>query len=150
MRLSKWIMSGAIALSGGFFGTAQADEVWETKIGDVFYLDEINDYAVFSYPTGHKGIEGKAYIANLAGNYDQRVGVFQGYWTETANPNAKDCSVAIINENGEATKNWGRLTLVFTETAFPSGWVAMRGECFDEPNDPLIGKPLVGSLNDED
>lgn len=136
-------MSGAFALAAAGLTTAYADEVWETEIGEVYYADEINGYAVFHYPTMRNDVEGIAYFKNLAGNYDDRVGTFEGYWVEPIAGSSTACDVAIVDEKGDTFTSWGRLTLIFTETAFPSGWVALRGDCFDTPTEPLVGKPLT-------
>ncbi len=146
MRLSKWLIASALALNTTYFATASADEVWQTPIGNVIYADEINEYAVLHFPTMREDVFGIAYIKDLAGNYDNRDQTFEGYWVEPISGASTVCDVGIVDETGDTYHSWGRLKMVFTETAFPSGWVALRGECFDEPNDALAGKPIIGPI----
>ncbi|MEE9380464.1 MAG: hypothetical protein V3V03_03580 [Hyphomonadaceae bacterium] len=152
----------ALACLLALAGTATADEVWSTPIGDVIYQTEIEKgaIAVLSYPLdGETEIVGLAYIYGLAGVYEGR-GAYSGIWIEGESvPVDEDeesdgmnevevetyCETSIVNpENGTASRNWGRLELIFTEPDFPSGWVAIRGDCFNDPDEYLIGKPIVG------
>ena len=123
-----------LALAGMGLATlnAAADEVWSTPIGDVVYeADTPEGWAVWSYP----GLDarGTVYLKDLAGVYEER-GAYAGIWVAITNP-----------VTGEAHYNWGRVDLVFTEPDFPGGWVALRGNCFNQPSDYLIGKPVTGS-----
>ena len=146
-----------------FAGMAAADEVWTTQIGDVIYETELpqQKIAVLSYPLSdgdalpvdndaEEGIDpaprGRVYIYDLAGVYTGR-GAFTGVWIEPEGTRDESdlCDTAIVNpETGATVYNWGRVDLVFTEPDFPGGWVAMRGDCFDHPDQYLIGKPVVG------
>lgn len=149
MKLSKWMISSVAAVAAATSFSAHADEVWATEIGEVYYADEINGYAVFHYPTMRDGVEGIAYFKDLAGNYDNRSGTFEGYWVEPVSGSSASCDIAIVDEKGDTYTSWGRLKIMFTETAFPSGWVALRGDCFDEPNDALVGKPMTADTHPE-
>ena len=124
---------------------AAADEVWSTPIGDVVYeADTPEGWAVWSYP----GLDarGTVYLKDLAGVYEER-GAYAGIWEEPESSDIELCDVAITNPvTGEAHYNWGRVDLVFTEPDFPGGWVALRGNCFNQPSDYLIGKPVTGSI----
>ncbi len=146
MKFQRWLAISAIALSTTFFAAANADEVWQTEIGKVIYADELNEYAVLHFPTMRENVFGIAYIKDLAGNYDNRDQPFEGYWVEPIAGASTACEVGIVDENGDTYQSWGRLKLIFTETAFPSGWVALRGDCFNEPTDALVGKPIVGPI----
>jgi len=121
---------------------AAADEVWSTEIGDVVYEKDIGDIAVLSFPAGPEpDARGHVFISGLGGNYDAR-GHFTGYWSE---PSSDDglCPMSIVDGNGETTNNWGRVTMTFLDTGFPSSWVAVRGDCFAEPDSHLVGNPVV-------
>ena len=149
----------AFAATLALASTATADEVWSTDIGNVIYQTEIEDgaIAVLSYPLdGETEIVGLAYIYGLAGVYEGR-GAYSGIWiegeSETGSGEESDgmddtvelCETSIVNpSNGTASRNWGRLELIFTEPDFPGGWVAIRGECFNDPDEYLIGKPIIG------
>ena len=133
-------------LSLGLIGMpAIADEIWSTPIGDVYYdHDTDDDWAVLSYP-GANDVRGLAYLKNLAGIYKGR-GAYAGIWIEPDSPDTEKCNVAISDpETGEPRYTWGQVELVFTEPDFPSGWVAIRGDCFNPPSNYLIGKPVVTS-----
>ena len=127
---------GILALS------ATADEVWSTPIGDVVYQDETEDgWAVWSYPG--TAAPGTVYLKDLAGIYEGR-GAYAGIWVEPERPGIELCDVAVANPvTGEPHYNWGRVDIVFTEPDFPGGWVALRGDCFNDPSDYLIGKPVT-------
>lgn len=133
----------AILATGLTSGAAQADEVWSTAIGDVVYEDEIGAYTVLSYPTIDPEKRGLVFLQGLAGNYDNRSGQWNGYWVEENGKGDGACMVSIVDHTGVETDNWGRIKLYFTETGFPSAWVAVRGSCFDEPSDALAGLPVV-------
>ena len=135
----KKLVAGAAALVMCL--GAVADEVWSTVIGDVIYEKDIGDTAVLSYPMDYPDTRGHVFIKGLGGNYDNR-GHFSGYWSE---PQMEEplCDVTIIDGNGLETTNWGRVSITFLDSGFPSGWVALRGNCFGEPVDHLVGNPVV-------
>lgn len=128
-----------------FAGSALADEVWTSQIGDVIYERDLpTGEAVLSYPAADTQARGLAYIEGLAQTYEGR-GAFEGVWIEDDLPPADACSVSISDpETGAARNNWGRLELVFTEPDVPGGWVAIRGDCFNQPDSYLVGKPVTG------
>lgn len=121
-----------------------ADEVWTTPIGDVIYERDLETgHAVLSYPTDDNAMRGLAYINDLAGQYTQR-GAFTGVWIEDEMIGGEACDVSIADpETGEPRSHWGRVDLIFTEADFPGGWVAIRGDCFEQPENYLIGKPVT-------
>ncbi len=130
--------AGAIAICLG----AMADEVWSTPGGDVVYEKDLGEVAVLSYPLDQDELRGHAFISGLGGNYDDR-GHFTGYWSEPEIEEDGLCPMAIVDGNGLTTRNWGRVTMTFLDTGFPSSWVAVRGHCFEEPSQHLVGNPVV-------
>jgi len=140
MRLS---IIAATAIATSIFGAAQADEVWSTEIGDVIYEADLdNGMAVLSYPLEESDVRGLAYLSGLAGEYTGRTG-YEGVWMEPATETSL-CNVEIAApETGEISGNWGRIRLVFVDADFPGSWVALRGDCFDEPTEMLVGRPIV-------
>ncbi|MDX1292662.1 MAG: hypothetical protein R3265_07620 [Hyphomonas sp.] len=124
--------------------SASADEVWSTPIGDVIYEADIADgWAVWSYPGQTE--RGTVYLKDLAGVYEGR-GAYAGIWVEPEGPDIEPCDVAVTDPaTGQAHYNWGRVDIVFTEPDFPGGWVALRGNCFNDPSDYLIGKPVTAT-----
>ena len=121
--------------------SAAADEVWKTEIGEVVYEADLdNGWAVLSYPID-EDLRGLAYFEDMAGAFTNR-GAFSGVWIEPDHDGVAPCPVAIAYpDTGEASHNWGRVELIFTEPDFPGGWVALRGSCFETPENYLIGKP---------
>ncbi len=157
MKTFMTALAGALLLAG----TAIADEVWSTPIGDVVYETDLPEQgiAVWSYPLdqgaiievdndAEEGIDpapnGRAFIYNLAGVYEGR-GAYTGVWIEPEENTSELCDTAIVNPlTGDEARNWGRIDLIFTEPDFPGGWVAIRGDCFGNPDQFLLGKPIVG------
>ena len=120
--------------------TAQADEVWTSELGEIVYESEIDRYAVLSFPAGET--RGYAFIDGLAGNYEDRNRIFTGYWTEEAAVDADyGCPMEMTDQMGRTANIWGRLMVVFHDQAFPSGFSAVRGDCFDEPDSMLMAYP---------
>lgn len=133
----------ALVLGAAVSGAAAADEVWSTEIGDVIYeIDLENGMAVLSYPTDDEAVRGRAYLSGLAGVYTGRTG-YEGIWIEPQTE-AELCDVSMVApDSGEASSNWGRLRVVFVDPDFPSTFVAMRGDCFDEPTEMLVARPVT-------
>ena len=121
---------------------ALADEVWSTDIGDVIYEADLeNGMAVLSYPTDGE-TRGLAYVAGLAGEYTGRT-AYEGVWMEPATE-AGICDVEIAApETGEISNNWGRIEVIFVDPDFPGSFVALRGDCFEEPTEMLVARPVT-------
>ncbi|MEM7640626.1 MAG: hypothetical protein AAF269_16345 [Pseudomonadota bacterium] len=121
---------------------AQADEVWSTDIGDVIYETDLsNGMAVLSYPTDGE-VRGLAYVAGLAGEYTGRTG-YDGIWMEPASEDGL-CDIEIAApETGEISNNWGRIEVIFVDPDFPGTFIAIRGNCFDEPDAMLVARPVT-------
>lgn len=140
----KNIMTGAALLAMTFTGAAHADEVWSTEIGDVIYeADLANGMAVLSYPTDGD-VRGLAYVAGLAGEYTGRT-ADEGVWMEPASEEGV-CDVEIAApETGEISNNWGRVQIIFVDQDYPGTFVALRGECFEDPDAMLVARPVTAS-----
>lgn len=138
----KKLASGMLIASAVIAGAAHADEVWSTEIGEVIYeADLANGMAVLSYPTDNDA-RGRAFVAGLAGEYTERTG-YEGVWIE-ADGEAGLCDVAIAApDTGEHSNNWGRIRVVFVDPDFPSTFVALRGDCFDDPSEMLVARPIT-------
>lgn len=138
----KTLLVATTMISAGVIGVAHADEVWSTEIGDVIYeADLANGMAVLSYPTDGD-VRGLAYMAGLAGEYEGRT-AYEGVWMEPATSKGT-CDVEIAApETGEISNNWGRVQVIFVEPDFPATFVALRGDCFDEPDAMLVARPIT-------
>ncbi|WOR13944.1 hypothetical protein RYZ27_09220 [Hyphomonas sp. FCG-A18] len=137
------ITLAALAMIGG---SAFADEVWSTEIGDVVYEADLpNGQAVWSYPLeSEEGWRGKAFLPGLAGVYTGRT-TYHGYWVEPGSVDGESgCAVEVSDpQTGESSDVWGRVTLSFVDPDFPGTWVALRGDCFEEPHAMLVGRPIT-------
>lgn len=100
---------------------------------------------MWSYPLeDYDDWRGKAFISDLAGVYEGRTS-YTGYWMEPGSADGESgCPVEIRDPQTDGTSDvWGRVTLVFVEEDFPSSWVALRGDCFEEPHAMLVGTPVI-------
>lgn len=140
----KKIITGTALIGAAMIGVAQADEVWSTEIGDVIYETDLdNGMAVLSYPTDGE-VRGLAYVAGLAGQYVGRT-AYEGVWMEPATTEGT-CDVEIAApQTGEISNNWGRVEIIFVDPDFPGTFVAIRGDCFDEPDAMLVARPVTAS-----
>lgn len=138
----KKIITGTALIGAALIGAAQADEVWSTEIGDVIYEADLeNGMAVLSYPTDGD-VRGLAYIAGLAGEYVGRT-AYEGVWMEPATAEGT-CDVEIAApQTGEISNNWGRVEIIFVDPDFPGTFVAVRGDCFGEPDAMLVARPVT-------
>ncbi|MEM9939060.1 MAG: hypothetical protein AAF768_09455 [Pseudomonadota bacterium] len=121
---------------------AVADEMWSTEIGVVLYeVDLPNGDAVWSYPLENTEWRGTAVLVDFAGSYNDRT-TYTGYWIEPASADGvSGCSAEMRDPFAEGTSDvWGRLIVSFIE---PGTWVALRGDCFDEPEAMLVGTPYI-------
>lgn len=135
----------------GLFGTllvisgpALADEVWTTPVGEVVYEADLpTGEAVLSFP-GESGQRLLGIFPGLAGVSEGR-GYFSGVWIDPDAGEAGPCPGAMADPvNGGTTHAWGRMDIIFTRPDFPGGFVVMKGICFDQVTDYLIGEPVVG------
>lgn len=138
----KKLAASAALCAGMINGSAIADEVWSTEIGEVIYeVDLENGMAVLSYPTDGEA-RGRAYLSGLAGQYTGRT-AYDGIWIEGPSETGL-CEVSMAApDSGLPSNNWGRVRVVFVDEDFPSTFVAMRGDCFEEPTEMLVARPVT-------
>ncbi|MBY9066002.1 hypothetical protein K1X12_03780 [Hyphomonas sp. WL0036] len=139
----RTVAMSAIALLS-VSGVAGTDEVWTTPVGEVVYEQDLDTgEAVLSFP-GESGERLLGVFPEMAGVTEGRV-FFGGYWVD---PDAREdgpCMSAMADPiNGGATYAWGRVDLIFVEPDFPARFVALKGNCFDQPTDFLVAEPVVG------
>ena len=133
---------GMTALMAVFIATpAFADEVWTSDAGPVIYEADVGEYAILTMQTPKNGSY-RVYVRGLAGNYDNRVGQFTGYWISTspAIP-SPECDVTIATVDGQTTQYWGRVQMTFDRSAYPTGFSAQIGNCHEEPNVQWTARP---------
>jgi hypothetical protein len=125
------------ALAAGLLAAspAIADEAWDSDAGEIIYAEDLEIHAVFLL-TQADGIERRFFIRDLAGNYDDRIGWFDGYWVASNMPGkttGDPCPFSIIAANGEAYDTWGQVAISFDSPVFPSGFTAVSGMCLEPP-----------------
>lgn len=125
------------ALAAGLLAAfpALADEAWDSDAGEIIYAEDIDNHAVLLL-TQADGIERRFFIRDLAGNYDDRIGMFDGYWVASSMPGkttGDPCPFSIIAANGEVYDTWGQVVVEFDSPAFPSGFTAISGICLEPP-----------------
>ena len=115
---------------------ASADESWQTERGRVTYLSDVGDTAVWQL-LGEDG-EVRFYFPGLGGNYSRR-SVHEGYWISTEPFGL--CGGQLTGIDGFASPYFGRATLVFERSAFPTGWTLLQGFCWEDTRAWLVGTP---------
>ena len=124
----KWIGLAGLAATATLAAPAVADEVWVTERGEAYYAEEIGGFAIFQVPWG-EDVEATFYFEGLAGNYDHR-GTHEGYWIFPSQ--IEECPAVLVGVDHLASPEWGRVTLVFDEASFPTGWTATVTTCFND------------------
>ncbi|GAB5459730.1 MAG: hypothetical protein Hens3KO_27600 [Henriciella sp.] len=143
MRRTSILTALAVSAIVSLAGVGVADEVWSTDIGDVIYEADLESgHAVLSYPTSEADIRGTVFLEGMAGVYTGRTG-FEGVWIEP-DLGAEGCGIEMVRpDTGETSRVWGRAKLLFVDPDFPGSWIAIRGDCFDEPTETLVGRPIT-------
>lgn len=116
---------------------ALADEAWNSNTGPVEYTADIDNFAVLSQDHVSEG-QRLVFVRDLAGNFDDRLGWFDGYWVSSepaGKASSVPCPVTILAADGNAYAYWGLIALEFDTPAFPSGFTAMTGVCTDPPTE---------------
>jgi hypothetical protein len=137
MAISKF--TAALAIAALVCGASYADETWTTEIGTVVYESDLeNGQAVWSYPVEGSQWRGKAFLVGLASEYTGRTG-YTGYWMEAGSADGQSgCEVEVRDPETDGTSDvWGRIKLAFVDDGT---WVALRGDCFEEPTEMLVGR----------
>jgi hypothetical protein len=131
----------ALAACACVSAPAVADEVWDSNAGMVVYLEDQGSTAVLQQMHPRYG-ELRVYVRGLGGNYDNRRGVFNGYWIATHPARAGwTCDVSIVMEDDQTSNVWGRVEMTFTTGGFPTGFVAHTGSCHSDATDSWTGQP---------
>ncbi|WP_417469004.1 hypothetical protein [Maricaulis sp.] len=132
MRVKLCSALAVLALSAG---PALGDAAWTSNLGPVIYDVDAADHVVLMHFTPGSGTERRTFIRGLVGHLGER-GSYTGYWVETGNGQSSTpvCDVEILDAEGNATRNWGRVEFQVTSTGLPSAWTAQIGNCFDAPS----------------
>lgn len=132
---------GASLLAGIIPGPALADELWTGQRQDMqdmlVYESEVGGYAVLQ---GSDRIV--YYVDGLAGNYNNRQGMFTGTWVSMypAPSDEQSCTSTYNAVDGRRAEIFGSLMIRFDSPSFPTGFQMARWYC-EGPTD-YEGRPL--------
>lgn len=127
-----------LLMAGIIPGPVLADEVWTGERRDrLVYEDEIDGYAVLQ---GSDRIV--YYVDGLAGNFNNRRGMFTGTWAsmDPAYSGEQSCTSTFNGVDGRHAEIFGSLMIRFDSPAFPTGFQMARRYC-EGPTD-YEGRPL--------
>jgi len=123
---------------------ALADEVWDTLYGPLQWETDVGDIAVLNlfgdYVPSPDFL--RFFVPGLVADVAGGRGLYHGYWTATGGD--IECPAQLIDAMGTKTPYWGRFTLQFVSSEFPSSWTGLLGDCFDDPQVIVSGVPLSG------
>ena len=123
----KTVTTLGLAALLAYAGQVNADERWDTNVGQIIYAEEIGPTAVFAY--GPKDDPGVIYVLGLAKVYQNR-GTYDGYWAK--NKAKVECTTERPGIYGKMTRYWGRVQVKFIDKDFPSRWEATWSYCDGE------------------
>lgn len=145
MQWSRWQAAGLLLVGLGMMvSPVQADEVWNSNVGQIIYAEDIGPTTVFTYGTEQD--PGVIYIVGLAKVYEGR-GTYDGYWAK--NHAKVACKTLRPGINGAMTPFWGRFQIRFLDANFPSRWEGAWTYCDDLKPQPvkIMATPLVAEEN---
>ena len=135
MKNNYFLAIGLALLTLGFIPqNAKADEVWSTEENDVIYKEDRNTTAVWTYGNGTIFIEGLGGVVTDRGSY-------HGYWVQESS--SVRCDTYREGGDGEPSYHWGRFSITFLDSDFPSRWQAKFGLCDREPRREINGTPIT-------
>ncbi len=146
--MKRALLAAALLLAACQTASAQQDSdpvKWDSPLGRITYTSESGNSGVLEYPVPFGDNVGYLYIEGLAGEFGG-TGPLKGYWSEPDvshdddDDNTLICPFAIIDDHGRTTRNWGRLTIAFTDDWFPTDFILQRARCFEDPHDVIPGK----------
>lgn len=122
---------------------AAAEEIWLTDFGLIQWEASRDTVAVLNLigPNAGNPATLRLFVEGLAEDVFEGRGIYWGYWTAEAGEFT--CTAAMTDPMGTTTPHWGRLRMVFLADAYPSGWVALMGECWNEPDFRVVAQPLT-------
>jgi len=150
MKFHYLIAAGVTAAAAIFAaaGPALADEVWVTQTGErIVYETDIDDIAVLSINDPGSGLR-HLYVPGLGGNYSDRGQPFFGYWIDAGaagKSGGRRCGAILVGPDGMESDQFGSARIEFDSRAFPSGFTAAIGPCFDPARQTLMRADPVTS-----
>lgn len=145
MRTAACLLALALTMTAPAFAQEPDTPLtWTSEIGDIVYSDEDGPFGVLTYETPFGDGVGRFYIDGLAGEFGGP-GPLDGYWSESDVSHDDDegdtliCPFMITDGHGRTTRNWGRIIIAFADDWFPTGFVILRGRCFEQPREVISG-----------
>lgn len=135
-----FLLAVLCVLAAGAAG-ARAAERWTSDYGDVAYMRDSGDWAVWSFvPVGGSEPTGRIFIRGLAGVSSGR-GEYTGYWMY---PNGGDtrCATSLRAADGTESRSYGAFRITFLDPVAPSRWIAKWGSCDQPPELAWHGTPV--------
>ena len=122
---------------------AAGEEMWLTEFGLIQWEESDGSTAIFNLigPEVAGPATLRLFIEGLAEHTYRGRSVYLGYWT--AEDGDVGCTVELTDRMGTTTAHWGRLQVLFVTESPPSAWVALMGECWQEPDFHLTAQPLL-------
>ncbi|MHA6288092.1 hypothetical protein [Maricaulis sp. CAU 1757] len=115
-------------------GAVGADEAWRSQSGDIIYLEDREDVAIFRQGDPISGPR-HLYFPGLARDGVDRAGTtFYGYWIDADETGRKTrwdrCGATLSGADGITSDQFGMIEIEFDHAGFPSGFTAASGTCF--------------------
>lgn len=137
------ILAGMLLLCAVAPTKAASEEIWLTEFGLLQWEDNEGSTAIFNLIGTEASSPGtlRLFIEGLAEHTYYGRSFYLGYWTATDGD--VGCTVELTDLTGTTTSHWGRLRVQFLSDTAPSAWVALMGECWQEPDFHLTAQPLL-------
>ncbi|WP_068305054.1 hypothetical protein [Pararhodobacter sp. CCB-MM2] len=114
---------------------ALADEVWDTNMGEIAWLETRGPDAYLGVvdPDGTTSVH--LMVPGLGADMMGGRGTYTGVWV--AGEGDVACVTDMVAPDGSKSSYWGSFTITFVNDDFPSDFAGAYGDCLDLPSMPL-------------
>ncbi len=135
--MRTWIFTLALLAGAIFAAPASADEAWNSPSGLIVWERDIGNTSVFMFttPVGNGVVTTRIFINGLPATMNGGRGNYTGYWVDDSG--RRLCEADLVSPLGVRTSAWGRFYITFNARQFPSNWVGLWGQCFDDPSNQI-------------
>lgn len=137
MRLPT-LIAGAVFLAA----PALADEVWDSNLGQISWLETDGADALLGVMGEGGGPMIHMVVPGLGADTGGGRGTYTGIWI--ASDGEYPCVTEMLRPDGSKSSYWGSFTITFLEDGFPSDFAGAYGDCLDAPSLPLQAHARVG------
>ncbi|KNG94297.1 hypothetical protein ATO11_08820 [Pseudaestuariivita atlantica] len=116
-------------------GVALADEVWTSNQGDIVYVGDNNNDAIFAF-TYYNGQDAAIILPGFTRQWDYRH-TNLGVWISQV---GNACDSEMVHASGVRGTSWGKVKIEWAKTTGPSDFVLTTGDCEAEPTVKLWAK----------